>query len=50
MKKIVSTMVLAGLCTYSMAFDYKLKPTKVNESTWCFLGKLELNNLNTNFK
>jgi glyoxylase-like metal-dependent hydrolase (beta-lactamase superfamily II) len=25
----------------SYAFDYKLKETKVNDTTWCFLGKTE---------
>ncbi|WP_320034080.1 MBL fold metallo-hydrolase [Halarcobacter sp.] len=40
MKKTISSILI--LSTVSLfGFDYNLKPEKVNENTWCFLGKLE---------
>ncbi|WP_419773583.1 MBL fold metallo-hydrolase [Halarcobacter sp.] len=41
MKKIISSIVALGLSTSVFAFDYKLEPKKINDNTWCFLGKLE---------
>lgn len=40
-KKIV---FFALFCTFGFAsnFDYKLKPQKVSENIWCFLGKTEV--------
>ncbi|XOB60774.1 MBL fold metallo-hydrolase [Campylobacterota bacterium DY0563] len=40
MKKTITSILI--LSTVSLfGFDYNLKPEKVNENTWCFLGKLE---------
>lgn len=41
MRKIISTMAILGLSTSVFAHDYKLEPKKINDNTWCFLGKLE---------
>ncbi|WP_321471365.1 MBL fold metallo-hydrolase [Halarcobacter sp.] len=40
MKKTISSILILGTVSL-FGFDYKLKPEKVNENTWCFLGKLE---------
>ncbi|RXK10785.1 MBL fold metallo-hydrolase [Halarcobacter bivalviorum] len=34
-------MAILGLSTSVFAHDYKLEPKKINDNTWCFLGKLE---------
>ena len=41
MKKLISILSLA---TSLFAFDYQLKPTKINENTWCFLGHVAMPN------
>lgn len=41
MKKFISTMAILGLSVSVFAHDYKLEPKKINDNTWCFLGKLE---------
>lgn len=39
MKKILFSLLLVNISLFG--FDYNLKPQKVNDTTWCFLGKLE---------
>lgn len=41
MRKFISTMAILGLSVSVFAHDYKLEPKKINDNTWCFLGKLE---------
>ncbi len=41
MKKLISSLLVLGLSSYTYAFDYNLEPKKINDNTWCFLGKLE---------
>lgn len=40
MRKVVSTLLLSSAISL-FGFDYNFKPSKINENTWCFLGKLE---------
>ncbi len=40
MRKIVVSTFLIGTISL-FAFDYNLEPKKINQNTWCFLGKLE---------
>ena len=39
-KKIIFTFLLSSI--YTFAFDYNLKPVKVTNDVWCFLGKLDM--------
>lgn len=39
LKKVL--LLLTVSISYLFGFEYNLKPTKVNENVWCFLGKLE---------
>lgn len=41
MRKFISAMAILGLSVSVFAHDYKLEPKKINDNTWCFLGKLE---------
>lgn len=39
MSKIFYILLLLSISLWS--FEYKLKPTQINDNTWCFLGNLE---------
>ena len=39
-KKILLSIFLSSV--YTFAFDYNLKPVKVTNDVWCFLGKLDM--------
>lgn len=39
-KKIIFSLIITSI--YSFGFDYNLKPIKVSNDVWCFLGKLEV--------
>lgn len=39
MKRVLIILLLSTVGVF--AFDYNLKPTKINEKVWCFLGHLE---------
>jgi glyoxylase-like metal-dependent hydrolase (beta-lactamase superfamily II) len=39
-KKVIFALVISSISTF--AFDYNLKPVKVTNDVWCFLGKLEI--------
>lgn len=39
-KKIILSFILSSI--YTFAFDYNLKPVKVTNDVWCFLGKLDM--------
>jgi cyclase len=40
LKKVIFSLILSSI--YTFAFDYNLKPVKVTNDVWCFLGKLEI--------
>ena len=40
LKKVIFSLILSSL--YTFAFDYNLKPVKVTNDVWCFIGKLEI--------
>lgn len=40
MRKICAAIIFSALGLF--AFDYNLKPKKINENIWCFLGHLEV--------
>lgn len=39
LRKIIFSFLLSSV--YIFAFDYNLKPVKVNDNVWCFFGNLE---------
>ena len=39
-KKVIFSLIISSI--YTFAFDYNLKPIKVTNDVWCFLGKLEV--------
>lgn len=42
MKKILLSLAIGSLSLF--AFDYNLKPQKINDNTWCFLGHVAMPN------